>query len=206
MRPSHTTGNSQIHVVCVPFPAQGHLNPFMQLAKILHWKGFHITFVNTELNHRRLAQSLGPTFVKNQPGFHFETIPDGLTPSGGDAYPDNTSLCDSTRKNCLAPFKELLIKLNSSSEVPNISYIISDGAMSFAIKAAQELSIPEAQFWTTSACGFMAYLQFGELVSRGIIPFKGCLFVLFYGFGLVPITLAWWFCIIIFCIRKLLDN
>ena len=173
MRSSRTTRNSQPHVVCVPFPGQGHINPFMQLAKFLHWKGFHVTFVNTEFNHRRIVRSLGPSFVNNQPGFHVETIPDGLPTSDGDANPDVSALCDSTRKNCLTPFKELLIKLNSSSEVPNVSCIISDGVMSFAIKAAQELSIPEAQFWTASACGFMGYLQFGELANRGIIPFKG---------------------------------
>ncbi|KAL1289995.1 hypothetical protein HN51_058356 [Arachis hypogaea] len=167
------SGKSQPLVVCVPFPAQGHINPFMQLARILHFNGFHVTFVNSELNQKRIAKFLGPSFVKNQHGFHFETIPDGLPPPQDDAsHHDNTALCDSTRKHCLEPFKDLLMKLNSSSEVPNVSYIISDGAMSFAIKAAQELKIPEAQFWTTSACGFMAYLQFGELANRGIIPFK----------------------------------
>ena len=35
------------HAVCVPFPAQGHVNPMLKLAKLLNYKGFHITFVNT---------------------------------------------------------------------------------------------------------------------------------------------------------------
>ncbi|XP_027337778.1 linamarin synthase 2-like [Abrus precatorius] len=170
MRSSHT--KQQPHIVCVPFPAQGHINPFMQLAKILHYHGFHITFVNTESNQRRLVRSLGPTFVKSQQGFQFETIPDVLSSWDIDANPDVSALCDSTRKNCFAPFKELLIKLNTSLGAPPVSFIISDGVMSFAIKAAKELSIPEAQFWTASACGFMGYLQFSELVNRGIIPFK----------------------------------
>ncbi|KAJ1382000.1 UDP-glycosyltransferase family, conserved site [Sesbania bispinosa] len=170
MRCSHT--KSQPHVVCVPFPGQGHINPFMQLAKLLHWHGFHITFVNTDSNHRRLIRSQGPNFVKSQPSFQFETIPDGLPPCDGDENPDVSALCDSTRKNFLAPFKELLIKLNTSSGVPPVSCIISDGVMSFAIKAAQELNIPQVQFWTASACGFMGYLQFDELAKRGIIPFK----------------------------------
>ena len=39
------------HAVCVPYPAQGHINPVLKLAKILHSRGFHITFVYTELNH-----------------------------------------------------------------------------------------------------------------------------------------------------------
>ncbi|GLT63347.1 hypothetical protein SLA2020_359200 [Shorea laevis] len=48
------------HVVCVPFPTQGHINPMLKLAKLLHHKGFHVTFVNTDYNHRRLLRSRGP--------------------------------------------------------------------------------------------------------------------------------------------------
>ncbi|KAM4118299.1 hypothetical protein ACB094_02G191300 [Castanea mollissima] len=160
------------HAVCVPYPSQGHVTPMMRLAKLLHSRGFHITFVNTEFNHRRLIRSKGPDYIKGLPDFQFETIPDGLPPSDSDATQYVPALCDSTRKNCLAPFKELVLKLNSSSEVPLVTCIVSDGVMSFAIKVAEELGIPEVQFWTTSACGYMGFLYFSELIKRGIIPFK----------------------------------
>ncbi|XVE86800.1 hypothetical protein DITRI_Ditri18aG0063300 [Diplodiscus trichospermus] len=160
------------HAVFVPYPAQGHVNPLMQLAKLLHSRGFYITFVNTEFNHRRLLRSKGSGFVNGLPDFQFEIIPDGLPPSDGDATQDIWALSDSVQKNCLGPFRELLVKLNSSAESPPVSCIISDGSMTFTIEAAKELGIPEAQFWTTSACGFMAYLHFIELIRRGIVPFK----------------------------------
>ncbi|MFS7941019.1 putative trans-zeatin O-beta-D-glucosyltransferase [Helianthus anomalus] len=35
-----STQKNQPHVVCIPFPAQGHINPMLKLAKILHSKGF----------------------------------------------------------------------------------------------------------------------------------------------------------------------
>jgi hypothetical protein len=76
----------------------------------------------------------------------------------------------------LAPFKELVLKLNSSSEVPPITCIISDGITGFGREAGKELGIPEVQFWTASACGLMGYLNFDELIKRGIIPFKGLYF------------------------------
>ncbi|KAK7860158.1 linamarin synthase 2 [Quercus suber] len=161
------------HAVFLPYPSQGHVTPMMRLAKLLHSRGFHITFVNTEFNHRRLIRSKGLDYVKGLPDFRFETIPDGLPPSDRDATQDLPALCDSARKNCLAPFKELVLKLNSSeSEVPLVTCMISDGFMSFAIKAGEELGIPEVQFWTASACGFLGYLYFTELIKRGIIPFK----------------------------------
>ncbi|KAF6170328.1 hypothetical protein GIB67_043018 [Kingdonia uniflora] len=156
------------HAVCIPYPAQGHINPMLNLAKLLHQKGFHITFVNTEFNHQRLLKSRGPDSVKGLPDFQFETIPDGLPPSDPNATQDIPSLCVSTDKHSLKPFRNLLAKLNdsSSSNVPPVSCIVSDGVMSFTLDAAVELGVPEVLFWTTSACGFMGYLQYPEVFRR----------------------------------------
>ncbi|XP_050386747.1 linamarin synthase 2-like [Argentina anserina] len=162
----------KLHAVCVPFPAQGHVNPMMQLAKILYSRGFHITFVNTEFNHGRLIRARGSDSVKGLPDFQFTAIPDGLPPSDKDATQDIPSLCDSIRKTCPGPFKELVEKLNSSSKVPQITCIVCDGIMGFVRDVAKELGIPEVQLWTSSACGFMGYLQYKEFVTRGIVPFK----------------------------------
>ncbi|CAI0474570.1 unnamed protein product [Linum tenue] len=97
----------------------------MQLAKLLHLQGFHITFVNTEHNHRRLVRTGGPEAVKGLPDFH-----------------------------------------------PPVSCIVSDGVMTFGIRAAEILGVQHATFWTASACGFLGYLQFDELIRRGISPLK----------------------------------
>lgn len=164
------------HAVCIPYPAQGHINPMLKLAKILHHKGFHITFVNTEFNHKRLLKSRGPDSLNGLPSFRFETIPDGLPPTDVDATQDIPSLCYSTTRTCLAPFKELLHKLNDpSSNVPPVTCIVSDGVMSFTVDAAEELGVPEVLFWTTSACGFLAYLHFRQLIDKGYTPLKGTL-------------------------------
>nr|AFJ52996.1 UDP-glycosyltransferase 1 [Linum usitatissimum] len=160
------------HAVLLPLPAQGHVNPFMQLAKLLHSKGFHITFVNTEYNHRRLIRTRGPEAVKGLSDFQFHTIPDGLPPSDKDATQDPLSLCYSIQHDCLQPFLELLNKLNTSPQIPPVSCIVSDGCMTFGIKAAELLGITQATFWTASACSFMGSLQFEQLVRRGISPLK----------------------------------
>ncbi|XP_057452451.1 linamarin synthase 2-like [Lotus japonicus] len=164
--------SSKPHAVCVPYPAQGHVNPFMQLTKLLRCMGFHITFVNTEYNHKRLAKSLGPEFVKGLPDFRFETIPDGLPPPEKDATQSIPLLSQSTSKHCYEPFKELVNKLNSSPEGPPVSCVITDGVMGFASSVANDLGIQEIQFWTASACGLLAYLQFEELLKRDIVPLK----------------------------------
>ncbi|KAJ4715058.1 Glycosyltransferase [Melia azedarach] len=164
-------GTTKPHAVCIPYPAQGHVTPMMQLAKLLHSRGFHVTFVNTEFNHKRFLRNKGPESLQGLPDFRFETIPDGLPPSNRDATQDIPALCESIRRTCLGPFLELLAKLNSSADVPPVSCVVSDGVMGFGVEAARKVGIPDVQLWTASACGFMAYLQYDELVRKGIVPF-----------------------------------
>ncbi|KAL4614837.1 hypothetical protein ACB092_07G081600 [Castanea dentata] len=140
------------HVVCVPVPLQGHITPMLKLAKLLHHKGFHITFLD----------------------FHFETIPDGLPPSDADVSQDIPSLAKSTIKSCLLPLCNIISKLNdtSSLNVPPVTSIVSDGCMSFTLDAADKFGIPCVLFWTPSACGFLSYMHYRHLVERGLVPLK----------------------------------
>ncbi|GLT50899.1 hypothetical protein SLA2020_243540 [Shorea laevis] len=100
------------HAVFIPYPAQGHINPMLKLAKLLYHGRFHITFVNTEFNHKRLLKSRGSDSLNGLPSFRFNTVPDG---TDVDATQDIPSLCESTKKTCLAPFKELLRVLKDPS-------------------------------------------------------------------------------------------
>ena len=161
------------HAVCVPLPAQGHINPMLKVAKLLHFRGFHITFVNTEFNHKRLLRSRGSDSLNVLPSFRFEAIPDGLPPSDKDATQDFPSLCDSTRKTCLPHFRNLVSKLNNAEDVPPVTCVVSDAVMSFTMDVANELGIPQVLFWTNSACGVVCYLQYRCLVEKGLTPLKG---------------------------------
>ncbi|KAL7175964.1 hypothetical protein ACSBR2_029521 [Camellia fascicularis] len=157
------------HAVCIPLPAQGHINPMLKLAKLLHSKDFHITFVNTEFNHKRILKSRGPDSLDGLPSFRFETIPDGLPESNANAY-----LLESTNKHWLAPFKDLLCKLNdtATSNVPPITCVVSDAIMCFTLAATEELGIPRVSFWAAGACGFMGFIQHRNLIEKGFLPVK----------------------------------
>ncbi|AAF18537.1 Putative UDP-glucose glucosyltransferase [Arabidopsis thaliana] len=160
------------HVVCVPYPAQGHINPMMRVAKLLHARGFYVTFVNTVYNHNRFLRSRGSNALDGLPSFRFESIADGLPETDMDATQDITALCESTMKNCLAPFRELLQRINAGDNVPPVSCIVSDGCMSFTLDVAEELGVPEVLFWTTSGCAFLAYLHFYLFIEKGLCPLK----------------------------------
>jgi len=163
------------HAVCVPFPAQGHVTPMMKLAKVLYCKGFHVTFVNTEYNHRRLIRSWGPQAVADLPCFRFATIPDGLPHSDADATQDPAAICDSTMKTCLPHLKSLLDRLNDDGDggVPPVTCVVADNIMSFGVDAAKEIGVPCLLFWTASACGYMGYRHFQFLMDEGLAPLKG---------------------------------
>ncbi|ONI13677.1 hypothetical protein PRUPE_4G237200, partial [Prunus persica] len=104
------------HAVCIPVTAQSHIKPMLKFAKLLHHRGFHITFVNTEFNHKHFLKSLGPNSLDGLPDFQFEAIPNSLPDSDEDATQDVTLLCESVRKqNLLAPFHAILAKLNNDA-------------------------------------------------------------------------------------------
>ncbi|XP_062219423.1 7-deoxyloganetin glucosyltransferase-like [Phragmites australis] len=157
------------HAVCLPFPAQGHITPMLKLAKILHSRGFHVTFVNTEYNHRRLVRTRGAGAVTGLTGFSFATIPDGLPASDADATQDPASISYATKHNCPPHFKTLLAELDGA---PAVTCVVADNLMSFSVDAARDLGVPCALFWTASACGYMGYRNFRPLIDRGIIPLK----------------------------------
>ncbi|KAL8156014.1 7-deoxyloganetin glucosyltransferase-like [Apium graveolens] len=169
-----TEANNKPHALCIPFPAQGHITPMLKLAKLLHHKGFHISFVNTDFNHNRLIKSHGGDGLNGLSDFRFYSIPDGLPPSNPDATQDVPTMCKYTRINCLAPFSNLISELNDSSVsgVPPVTCIVADAIMTFTMEAAQQFNIPELLFWTASACGLIAYMQYHQLVEKGYTPLQ----------------------------------
>ncbi|KAL2548733.1 UDP-glycosyltransferase 85A3 [Forsythia ovata] len=172
------TASEKPHAVCIPFPAQGHINPMLKLAILLNHKGFKITFVNTEHSHKRLLKSRGLNSLDSPlTDFHFKTIPDGLPPIDDNAMHQIPSLCESTQKNCLAPLRLLLEQLNSTStatasSTSKVTCVVSDAIMTFAIEAAQEIGVPCALLRTTSATNLMCYLHIPRLTEMGICPLK----------------------------------
>ncbi|KAI7730322.1 hypothetical protein M8C21_016327 [Ambrosia artemisiifolia] len=159
------------HALFIPAPAQGHLNPMIKLAKILHSKGFLITFVNTEFTHRRLLKSQGSAALNSVSSFRFETIPDGLPPPENTEVTQNVyDICRSTQDTCLQPFKSLVAKL--SDTFSPVTCIVADLLMGFTLDAAKELGIPEFIFSTGGAGALLCSEQFPTLLDKGLMPLK----------------------------------
>ncbi|KAI3686080.1 hypothetical protein L1987_79750 [Smallanthus sonchifolius] len=159
------------HALCIPIPVQGHINPMIKLAKILHSKGFLITFVNTEFNHQRLVRSRGSEAVRGLSSFRFETIPDGLPPQQNpDATQEASILARAIEENFLGPFKTLITKVSASYSP--VTCIVSDMLMGFTHAAATEFGIPEFLLWTAGAGSLLCFDQYPYLLEKGLMPLK----------------------------------
>ncbi|KAG2638443.1 hypothetical protein PVAP13_2NG594700 [Panicum virgatum] len=129
-------------------------------------------FVHTEYNHGRLRARGASAFDAGDEGLRFETIPDGLPPSDLDATQDIWALCEATRRTGPAAVRGLVERLNRTDGVPPVSCVVADGAMGYVVHVAKEMGLPAYLFFTPSGCGFLAYLNFDQLVKRGYVPFK----------------------------------
>jgi hypothetical protein len=189
------------HAVLTPFPVQGHINALLKLAKLLHLRGFHITFVNTEYNHKRLLKSRGEHAFEGFTDFTFETIPDGLTPKDGDIDGDVSqdlhSLGESIITNFRRFFDELLAKLHESATaglIPPVTCLVSDCYMPFTVDAAEELALPIVLFAPCSASYFLACLLSPKMYQNSQLPFKGnhlCSLFLLKRFVCVFVCMLW---------------
>ncbi|KAH7533589.1 hypothetical protein FEM48_Zijuj04G0147300 [Ziziphus jujuba var. spinosa] len=131
---------------------------------------FSYYFVNTAYSHKRFLKSLGPDSLHGLPDFRFETIPDGLPPSDADATQDLVPLIEAIREKMLAPFCDLVKRLNDMTRTgndspPPVTRIVSDGFMPFTIAAGRELKIPVVFFYTIPACSFMGFKQLDTIID-----------------------------------------
>ncbi|KAI5669864.1 hypothetical protein M9H77_19717 [Catharanthus roseus] len=159
------------HAVCFPFPAQGHINPMIKLAKLLHHKGFHITFVHTDYNYNRLLKT-NPDSLKSSPDFHFETISDGLPPAAKNVDRDVVEVWASIVTHGVGAFRDLLNKINNNNNIPPVSCVVSDGNMLFTIQVTDQMGLPNVALWVTSAFVVMCCLHFPHLRERGYSTLK----------------------------------
>ncbi|KAK1427585.1 hypothetical protein QVD17_16273 [Tagetes erecta] len=166
------THHKKPHVVFIPFPAQSHIKCMLKLARLLHHKGLHITFINTESNHQRLFKHTGSHGLEHVPGFEFKTVPDGHT-SNLDDETEPTQTPEDVSLYLLTHFLDSFLDLVTGLEIAP-TCVICDGFMTFAntIYAAEKLKIPIFLYWTMAACGFMAYYQAKVLFDKGVVPLQ----------------------------------
>ncbi|XP_043724484.1 UDP-glycosyltransferase 76C2-like isoform X2 [Telopea speciosissima] len=154
-----------VRLVLFPCPFQGHINPMLQLASILHSNGFSITIIHTQFN--------SPNYSSNYPQFTFIPIPDGVSDIPADSISDLLALLSFLNLNCAVPLRDCLLRLLSddgAQEAERIPCIISDFLMHFTQAVADSLKLPRLVLQTSNNASFPALAAIPLLRLKGYLP------------------------------------
>lgn len=157
------------HILVIPFPAQGHVNPLMLLSRKIVKHGFKITFVNTDFNHNRVVGALDSLMDSN---ISLVSIPDGLGPE--DDRNELGKLCEAMLRTMPEKLEELINYINASNGDDKISCIVADAAgMGWAIEVGIKMGIKRAFFWPGTAASLALQFSIPRLLDDGIINSDG---------------------------------
>ncbi|CAN0903964.1 UDP-glycosyltransferase 87A2 [Linum grandiflorum] len=149
------------HVVAIPYPGRGHINPMLHLCNLLLTKtpDLVITFIVTE---EWLALLLLPDFnVNKNTNIRFASIPNVL-PSERVRSTVFPAFYDAVVTKMEAPVDELLGRLPSHG-FPVISSLISDYELNWAIRIGKRRRIPVAMFSTVPTRVYYLFHRFARL-------------------------------------------
>ncbi|KAJ0093005.1 hypothetical protein Patl1_26894 [Pistacia atlantica] len=138
----------ETHILCFTYPAQGHLNPFIQLCKRLAAKGLKVTLISTILSSTKLIRT-------QDSSINVELIPSGFKDSETrniDTFFDRYKVSVS---QTLAEF----IEKQLSSEYPP-KFLIYDSILPWAFDVARRFGVDGVPFFTQPWCVNVIYYHF----------------------------------------------
>ncbi|KAK4855671.1 hypothetical protein QYF36_009628 [Acer negundo] len=160
MDPARTEPTNVCHLVALPYPGRGHINPMMNLSKLIASRQpeILITFVVTE-------EWLG--FIRLEPkpdNIRFGTIPNVIPSELGRAK-DIYGFREAVATKIEAPFVELLDQFEYQ-----VTAIVADNYLVWVPGFGNRRNIPVASLWTMSASVFSIFHHFHLLEKNGHFP------------------------------------
>lgn len=152
------------HVMMVPYPAQGHVIPLLELAHILAaHHDINITFVNVDFVHDIVAKSSsgGPIC--------FRSVPDGLEPEER-VVPEK--FIETVWKVVPQNIEKLIVKINEGED-EKVTCVICDNHLCGIQEAARRLGIKSALFSVVPAAMFPLIFNVPKLIEDGIVDNDG---------------------------------
>ncbi|KAL3649165.1 hypothetical protein CASFOL_005568 [Castilleja foliolosa] len=171
------------HVVAMPYPGRGHINPMLNLCRLIHTHqpDILISFIVTEEWLSFLSSGSEPPL---SPHFSFRTIPNVIPSEIGRAK-DFLGFYEAALTKMEEPVQQLLDRL----ELPKPSVIIYDTFLSWAVTMGNKKNIPVASFYPMSATVFSIFHHF-HLITSNFSDKQGKEQVVKNIPGVHPITIA----------------
>ncbi|GAV74510.1 UDPGT domain-containing protein [Cephalotus follicularis] len=161
-----TPGGQRVRqrLVLVVFPVQSHITSMLQLATILHSKGFSITIVHPLLNSPNSS---------NHPEFTFVPISDNMAET---KLVSPSYFISVLNKNCVRPFEECMDQmLQTEEQHDRITCIIYDALTYFAQDVADSFKLAGINVRTSNAASMLAYAVVRRPDDQGYIFFPDCM-------------------------------
>ncbi|XP_074311843.1 UDP-glycosyltransferase 87A1-like isoform X2 [Silene latifolia] len=149
------------HLVAMPYPGRGHINPMLNLCKLLAQTkpDLLITFVVTEEWLGLLSSEPQPP-----PNIRLSAIPQVIPSEFGRAA-DFLGFIKAVHTKLQDPFEQLLDRLQQPPTA-----IIYDSYLSWAVDVGIQRNIPLAAFFTVSASFITVFVHFDLLVQHHHFP------------------------------------
>lgn len=157
------------HVVAVPYPAQGHVIPMMEVVQCLANNGVKVTFVNTEFNHQRVMKALPQTEDVHEL-ISLVSVPDGL--ESMEDRNDHGKLAEGTLKIIPKNLEALIEKMNGTQS-DTVTCVLADIYMASTMQVAKRLGIKRAAFLPASVAMLASTNSVKKLVDDGIVDSNG---------------------------------
>ncbi|KAI7728881.1 hypothetical protein M8C21_001975 [Ambrosia artemisiifolia] len=158
-----------IHVLLIPYPAQGHVIPLMEAARCFTSHGLKVTFVNTEFTHKRL---MGACFEIDCPSdlMQMVSVPDGMEPC--DDRNDIGKLTKTMFQLMPTKLEEIINDINKKND-EKITCIIADCYMGWVVRVARKMGIRLAVFCPSSAAVLAVTMSIQNLIDNEVINCTG---------------------------------
>ena len=144
---------NNVHVLVLPYPSQGHINPLLQFAKRLASKGVKATIATTHYTVKTI----------DAPNVGVEPISDGFD-DAGFAQARNVELFLSSFRTIGARTLSQLVEKFQHANTP-VTCIVYDSFFPWALDVAKQHGIYGASFFTNSAavCNIFCRIHHGLL-------------------------------------------
>ncbi|KAM0836359.1 hypothetical protein ACQ4PT_062381 [Festuca glaucescens] len=160
------------HVMVLPFPAQGHVTPLMELSHRLVDHGFQVTFVCTGFSHALLLDSMrrnansGEALVE---GIRLVHIPDGM--ADGEDRRDLCKFVEAVSRHVPGYLGDLIGETEASTGA-KMKWIVADVNMGFCFQVARNLGVRVAGFWLAAASSLGTSFRIPQIMQDGFIDDK----------------------------------
>lgn len=160
------------HILAIPYPAQGHVIPLMEIAQCLAKNGIKVTFVNSEFNHGRIMKALSQPRNINEL-INLASIPDGLEP--WEDRHDVGKVISAMSKIMPQKLEALIQKINETDS-DKVTCVITDYGLTWVFELADKLKIKKTAFMPSPVAVLALTKCASKLFDEGVVDIDGELF------------------------------